>query len=62
MAILSLGKTIVNLNFTAGKKALPAEQAEVKHIYTSRKFLDKMAERGINLESFFPNSKLMFPL
>jgi acyl-[acyl-carrier-protein]-phospholipid O-acyltransferase/long-chain-fatty-acid--[acyl-carrier-protein] ligase len=61
MAILSLGKTIVNLNFTAGKKALQsaAKQAEVKHVYTSRKFLDKMLERGIDLASFFPNSKLL---
>ena len=61
IAILSLGKTLVNLNFTAGKKALnsAARQAQVKHIYTSRKFLDKMHERGMNLESYFPESKLL---
>ena len=61
IAILSLGKTLVNLNFTAGKKALSsaAKQAEVKHIYTYRKFLDKMSERGMNLESYFPESKLL---
>ncbi|MDC1046899.1 AMP-binding protein [Candidatus Pseudothioglobus singularis] len=61
IAILSLAKTLVNLNFTAGKKALSsaAKQADVKHIYTSRKFLDKMLERGIDLESYFPDSKLL---
>ena len=61
IAILALGKTIVNLNFTAGKKALAsaADQSELKHIYTSRKFLDKMLERGMDLESFFPECKLL---
>jgi acyl-[acyl-carrier-protein]-phospholipid O-acyltransferase / long-chain-fatty-acid--[acyl-carrier-protein] ligase len=61
IAILSLGKTLVNLNFTAGEKALysAAKQAEVKNIYTSRKFLNKMLERGTDLESYFPDSKLL---
>ena len=62
MAILSLGKTLVNLNFTAGKKALQSavDQAEVKHIYTSRKFIDKMYEKGDDLSSFFPRYRTAF--
>jgi len=60
MAILALGKTIVNLNFTAGKKALQSavQQSEVKSIYTSKRFLDKMLERDIDFASFFPDTKL----
>ena len=62
MAILALGKTIVNLNFTAGKKALQSavEQADIKQIYSSRKFFDKMFDKGIDLASFFPETTVLF--
>jgi len=62
MAILALGKTIVNLNFTAGKKALQSavEQTNIKHIYSSSKFFDKMYEKGVDLASFFPGVEVLF--
>ena len=62
MAVLALGKTIVNLNFTAGKKALQSavEQAKIKHIYSSSKFFDKMHEKGVDLASFFPGVEVLF--
>jgi len=51
MAALLLNKTVVNLNYTAKLQALIAavENAEVSSLYTSRRFIKKLEQRGINL-------------
>lgn len=50
MATLMLGKTIVNLNYTASPEAFSSaiEQADIRTIYSSRLFLKKLEQRGIN--------------
>ena len=62
MSILSLGKTVVNLNFTSGKKSLQnaVKVAKIQTIYTSKKFTDKMLEKGIDLVSFFPKINIIY--
>lgn len=62
MAVLSLGKTIVNLNFTSGTEALQsaAQQADLQRIYTSRRFLEKLKERSIDIPSIYPDLPLVF--
>jgi acyl-[acyl-carrier-protein]-phospholipid O-acyltransferase/long-chain-fatty-acid--[acyl-carrier-protein] ligase len=51
MALFMLGKTVVNLNFTASVDSLVSAvlQAEVKTIYTSTRFLERLAARGVDL-------------
>lgn len=46
-----LGKTVVNLNFTTSTEALVSAvlQAEIKTVYTSKRFLDKLKSRGSDL-------------
>ncbi len=53
MAALLAHKTVVNLNFTASIKALRAgiHKAEIDSIYTSRRFVDKLAGRGVDFEA-----------
>lgn len=55
MAVLLAGKTIVNLNYTASREALTQaiEQAEIRTIYTSSRFLRKLDARGIHLQELF---------
>jgi acyl-[acyl-carrier-protein]-phospholipid O-acyltransferase/long-chain-fatty-acid--[acyl-carrier-protein] ligase len=62
MAVLSLGKTIVNLNYTASSEALQsaAEQADLKRIYTSKRFLAKLKERSIDIQEIYPNIPLTY--
>jgi len=55
MAVLLLGKTVVNLNYTASLDALHAaiDKAEIKSIYTSTRFINKLEQSGIELSSLF---------
>ncbi|MEY4640515.1 MAG: hypothetical protein RLZZ227_509 [Pseudomonadota bacterium] len=55
------GKTSVNLNFTASSDAVTSAvmQAELKTIYTSRRFLDKLQTRGIDFSALQDHCKLV---
>ena len=62
MAVLALGKTAVNLNFTASKEALQGavKKADIKTVYTSKKFLHKLKGKGINIKEILPQTKLIY--
>ncbi len=62
MATLMLGKTIVNLNYTASPAAMQSalDQAEVQSIYTSKKFIKKLEARGLDFSESFRNKKIFF--
>ncbi len=51
-SVLMLGKTAVNLNFTASIEALvgSVKKAEVQTIVTSKKFVSKLKERGVAID------------
>ena len=61
LALAMLGKTVVNLNFTASSEALlsSVQQAGIRTIYTSRKFLERLGKRGINVEPLEQHAKLV---
>ena len=50
MAILSSGKTMVNINFTANSESISSalEQAEIKTVYTSKLFVSKLNKKGLD--------------
>jgi acyl-[acyl-carrier-protein]-phospholipid O-acyltransferase/long-chain-fatty-acid--[acyl-carrier-protein] ligase len=57
-----LGKTVVNLNYTASSSSLSSalEQADIKSVYTSRRFLDKLKDRGIDLYPVLGESSIYY--
>lgn len=61
LSVLIAEKIAVNLNFTAGEKALKAaiKNAQISQIYTSKTFLEKLANKGINL-NFDTNIHLIY--
>lgn len=62
MAVLLRGKTVVNLNYTASQPALKSavDKAEIKTIYTSRRFIEKLNQRGIDLTDLLSQSKVYY--
>ena len=62
MAAILQGKTVVNLNFTANREALQASvtKAGIKSIYTSHKFIEKLAKKGVDIGNAFPDSQLIY--
>lgn len=51
MAALLSGKTVVNINFTASQTAIASaiDQAEIKTVYTAKRFVEKLARKGCDL-------------
>ncbi|MDH3888571.1 MAG: acyl-[ACP]--phospholipid O-acyltransferase [Gammaproteobacteria bacterium] len=62
MAALLLNKTVVNLNYTASLQSLLAavEKAEISNLYTSRLFIKKLQQRGIDLHELLDRVQVHF--
>jgi len=58
MAAFISGKTVVNLNFTSTLNALLSAitKAEINTIYTSRRFINKLTSKGIDLSILFDHT------
>ena len=65
LGILSLwwlGKTIVGLNYTASLNALHSacEQSQLQHILTSRRFVQQLKKRGIELDEILNAHQVIY--
>tara|TARA_R110001606_G_scaffold399310_1_gene584736 strand:+ start:60833 stop:64297 length:3465 start_codon:yes stop_codon:yes gene_type:complete len=56
------GKTVINLNFTANADSLLSaiNKAEIKTIYTSRRFIKKLQEKGFELDILFEQASPIY--
>jgi acyl-[acyl-carrier-protein]-phospholipid O-acyltransferase / long-chain-fatty-acid--[acyl-carrier-protein] ligase len=60
LAVLMRGKTVVNLNYTASPIAIQAAiaKAEIRTVFTSSRFLDRLKQRGIDAEAVLEGVRL----
>lgn len=61
MAVMLLGKTIVNLNFSASQGVIHSalEQSGIQTIYTSTRFLKKLETRGLDIAALKQEANLV---
>ena len=61
-SVLLMGKTAVNLNYTSQIETLKycISKAQIKSIITSRKFIEKLELRGIDLKEAFEDVELIY--
>ena len=62
LATLLAGRTAVNLNYTAGVKSAQAaiEQARIQSVYTSRRFLERLEKKGIDVAAALQKSRVYY--
>ncbi len=62
MATLSLGKTIINLNYSSGTKSLKKmiELAEIKYIITSKQFVNRLKAKGFDLDNVLEGMEVIY--
>ncbi len=62
MGAFMSGKTVVNLNYTANIDALLSaiDKADIKTIYTSRKFIKKLSQKGVDLDTLLTQAKTVY--
>ena len=62
MAVLLRGKTAVNLNYTAPLAAVMAaiDRADIRDVYTSRLFMSRLKQRGMDLDGLSEKVQLHF--
>ncbi len=62
MALLTLGKTIVNLNYSSGVDTINSaiELADIKKIITSKQFITKLKAKGFNLDKVLEGRDIIY--
>ena len=61
-SILLMGKTAVNLNYTSEMESIKQSiySAQIKSVITSRKFVEKLELKGINIKEFFDLVEIIY--
>jgi len=62
LSVLAQGKTMIGINYTASQYAIKAalEASALRHVITSRRFVSKLKQRGIDLTLVFDDVQVLY--